>query len=402
MSVDGDLRRSVIGGLVELPRVGAVVAGPGKLPPFVVVDAGQRPVEPAVAYLRDLALSDVSPLTCKSYAYDLLRWFRLLWLLEVGWDHATEAEVALLVGWLRNAPNPQRVRRRAGAPAAGTVNIRTGKPLLKAGYAPRTINHCLSVVWGFYAYNGSFGRGPVLNPVPESAERRQALRHLSPAEPKPVVRRARLRQKVPTAAPRSIPDDRWEELFDAMRNDRDRALLLFYVSSAARASELLGIGLHDIDWAGMRIWVISKGTRARQDIPADPRAFIYLARYFEAEGLPVADEPVFRTLRGESRPVTYWALRRILQRANDRLGTNWTCHDLRHTAATRLVGDPELTLVEVQRILRHANLATVSIYTPVRVEDMFDRLQQHYARPRPQPSYPAGYAADDVAVVFGA
>lgn len=282
MAADGDLRRSVIGGLVELPRVGAVVAGPGKLPPFVVVDALQRPVEPVepvVAYLQDLALSDVSPLMCKSYAYDLLRWFRLLWMLEVSWNRATEAEVALLVGWLRNAPNPQRRRRRAGAPAAGTVNARTGKRLLKAGYAPRTINHCLSVIWGLYAYHGSFGRGPVLNPVPESAQRRQALRHLSPSEPKPVVRRARLRQQVPATASRSIPDNRWEELFDAMRNDRDRALLLFYVSSAARANELLGIGSHDIDWAGMRIWVISKGTRAGQDIPADPRTFVYLARY---------------------------------------------------------------------------------------------------------------------------
>lgn len=216
------------------------------------------------------------------------------------------------------------------------------------------------------------------------------------------MRRARLRQRVPQATPRSIPDSLWDELFDAMRNDRDRSLLLFYVSSAARASELLGIGAHDIDWGGMRIWVVSKGSRARQDIPADPQAFVYLARYFEAEGLPGPNLPVFRTLRGEKRPLTYWALRRILQRANDRLNTNWTCHDLRHTAASRLVSDPALTLAEVQRILRHANLATVSIYTQTRVEDMFDRLQQHYGRPRPEVSYPAGYAADDVSVVFGA
>ncbi|MEU4418577.1 tyrosine-type recombinase/integrase [Nocardia salmonicida] len=402
VATDSELRNAVAEGLTSVPRVGAVIAGPGTVPPFVVVDAQQRLVDPAVQYLRDLALGDVSPLTCKSYGYDLLRWFRLLWLLGMDWDHATEAEVALLVGSLRNGSNPQRVRQRAGTPGPGTVNVRTGKQQLKAGYAPRTINHCLSVICGFYAYHGSFGRGPVLNPVPESTERREALRHLSPLEPKPVVRRARLRQRIPQAAPRSIPDSLWDELFDAMRNDRDRSLLLFYVSSAARASELLGIGAHDIDWGGMRIWVVSKGSRARQDIPADPQAFVYLARYFESEGLPAPGQPVFRTLRGEQRPLTYWALRRILQRANDRLNTNWTCHDLRHTAATRLVSDPALTLAEVQRILRHANLATVSIYTQTRVEDMFDRLQQHYGRPRPEVSYPAGYAADDVSVVFGA
>ncbi|WP_280393622.1 tyrosine-type recombinase/integrase [Nocardia brasiliensis] len=397
---ESNLHSSVMRGVVELPRIGAVVARPGELPPFVVVDAEGSPVEPAVRYLRDLALSDVSPLTCKSYGYDLLRWFRLLWLLEVAWDRATEAEVAVLVGWLRTSPNPQR-RRRPGAAPAGTVNARTGKQLLKSGYAPRTINHCLSVIWGLYAYHGSFGRGPVINPVPESAERRQRLAHLSPLEPKPVVRRARLRQKVPKRQPRSIPDSMWDELFDAMRNDRDRALLLFYVSSAARASELLGVELADIEWGSMRVWVISKGSRVREDVPADPQAFVYLARYFEQQGLPGPGEKVFRTMRGTPRPLTYWALRRILQRANDRLGTNWTWHDLRHTAAIRLVGDPNLTLVEVQRILRHANLATLSVYTQVRVEDIFDRLQEHYARPRPAVSYPAGYDADDVAAVFG-
>jgi hypothetical protein len=34
--------------------------------------------------------------------------------------------------------------------------------------------------------------------------------------------------------------------------------------------------------------------------------------------------------------LTYAALRRTLQRANARLGTNWTLHDLRHTAAMRM------------------------------------------------------------------
>ena len=163
-------------------------------------------------------------------------------------------------------------------------------------------------------------------------------------------------------------------MFDALQNDRDRALLMFYVSSAARASELLGVGMDDVDWGGLRVWVISKGSRAREDIPADPKAFSYLAAYLEQAGLPGPGQPVFRTLRGESRPLTYSALRRILQRANDRLGTNWTWHDLRHTAAIRMVNDPNMKDTEVQRILRHASLATLGIYTVVRVEDMFDTM----------------------------
>lgn len=56
----------------------------------------------------DLALSDMSPLTGRSYGYDLLRWFRILWTLEVDWEHATRSEVDVLVGWMKTARNPQR------------------------------------------------------------------------------------------------------------------------------------------------------------------------------------------------------------------------------------------------------------------------------------------------------
>jgi integrase len=190
-------------------------------------------------------------------------------------------------------------------------------------------------------------------------------------------------------------------LFEAMTCHRDRALIEFYVSSGARASELLGLLGGDVDWAAQRVYVISKGSRARQPVPASPQAFLYLALYLDECGVPAGGEPLWRTRRGgESRPLTYWAMRRVVQRANARLGTNWTLHDLRHTAATRMANDPALTLVEVQTILRHANIQTTGGYLTVRVEDLVDKLAEHYARPRPARSYPAGYQAADIATVF--
>jgi integrase len=396
-----DLRHGLLEGRGSVPVVGEVVAGSASDLPFFVVDGAGREVEPVSAYLRDLRLGDASPLTCRSYGFDLLRWHRLLWCLTIPWDRATEAEVAAMVGWLRVARNPQRERtHRAGTPA-GSVNLRTGKPSLRAGYAPSTINHALSVVHGFYAFHGRFGAGPVVNPVPVSAQRRSALAHRSPLEPVPSARRARLRQKVPKQGPRAIPDALWDELFAAMECDRDRALLEFYVSSGARASELLGVTVEDLDWAGQLVYVVSKGTRLRQPVPASPDAFRYLGRYLATDGLPLPGQPVWRTRRGVRRPMTYWAMRRVLQRANETLGTNWTLHDARHTAATRMAGDEQLTLAEVQAILRHAHLETTGRYLTARVEDLHDKLHEHYSRPRPKRSYPAGYDPDDVKAVFG-
>lgn len=396
-----DLRHELMEGRADVPRVGAVLPARGIHPPFIVVNGYDDEIEPVTAYLRDLALNDCSPLTVRSYGYGMLRWFRLLWLLDVAWEKATEAEVAVLTGWLRTAANPQRGRKRADAPPPGSVNLRTGKPVLRPGYSPRTVNHALSVVSGFYEFQAHQGNGPVVNPVPVSPQRRRALAHRSPLEPKPVLGRARLRQKVPDRPPRSIPDRLWDELFDSMRCERDRALLEFYVSSGARAEELLGIGIEDVDWAGQKIYVISKGSRDRQAVPASPQAFVRLARYLDESGTPAAGEPLWRTRRGADRPMSYWAMRRVIQRANESLGTNWTLHDLRHTAASRMANGGKLTLPEVQAILRHTNIQTTGRYLAVRVEEIFDKLTEHYNAPRVERSYPSGYDADDIAAVFG-
>ncbi|WP_037919710.1 hypothetical protein [Streptomyces sp. PCS3-D2] len=69
-------------------------------------------------FLRHLASGDSSPLTCRSYGYGMLRWFRLLWLWGIGWARATEPEGAVLTGWLRSTATPQRQRHRADTPVS--------------------------------------------------------------------------------------------------------------------------------------------------------------------------------------------------------------------------------------------------------------------------------------------
>ena len=128
------------------------------------------------------------------------------------------------------------------------------------------------MVHGLYEFHRHFGRGPVVNPVPESTSRRRALAHVSPIEAPGKFRRGRLRPKVQPRPIRAIPDAQWDELFARIGCNRDRALQACWVSSGARAEELLGVGLGDIDWQAGKPWVVFKGTRLRQAVPVSPEA----------------------------------------------------------------------------------------------------------------------------------
>ena len=144
---------------LTLPMVGDVVTTGEPDVPFTITDAVGEQVEPVTEFMRDFSAGDASRTSCRSYAYDLLRWWRWLAAIGIAWDQAVRTDVRDLVGWLRAAPNPQRERRRKGSPVPGTVNQRTGKRYLAAGYAATTINHQLAVLATFYDFHLHYGRG---------------------------------------------------------------------------------------------------------------------------------------------------------------------------------------------------------------------------------------------------
>ena len=379
-----DCRRGLMDGTRALAQIGAVSPTEDTGAPFEVRDGTGAAVEPVAEWVRELVLCDLSPRTVRAYCYALLSWFRLLWSLDVAWERATESETSVMVGWFRYAANPQR-RRRAGTAPAGSVNVVTGKPSLSTGYCPSTVNLTLAAVRNFYGFHARWGRGPVANPVPASSQRRRALAHRSPVEPSPSFRRGRYRQRSVDAVPCSIPDDCWTVLIGAMHSDRDRALLECFVGSGARAAEMLGARVEDVDWQAQRLWVVSKGSRVRRMTPLSPDALTALARYVARASIdaPTPRRALWWTERSPQRELTYSAARRVLQRANQQLDTNWSLHDLRHTAAARMMGSGVLTLVEVQVLLGHADIRTTMRYTLPRVEELCVRLQAFYAAPKP-------------------
>ena len=123
---------------------------------------------------------------------------------------------------------------------------------------------------------------PLINPFPaaRSVADEQLNAHHNPMQPwRRPGRPAPYQPKAPKRIPRAIPDERFNELFAALASHRDRALLTFWISTGARAQELLTVVRGRADAAHQLIGVVRKGSRALQVLPASSDAFVWLRLY---------------------------------------------------------------------------------------------------------------------------
>lgn len=388
-------------------RVGQLEATGDPLAPYRLIGPDRLGVEAVSAFFAHLLASGRSPSTLRSYGMDLLRWFRFCWATGIDWDRAdrtTAREFSIL---LQAAPKPVRPHWRHNA----SVEHPAASSKASGPYSAAARAHSETVLRSFYDFHREGGSGPVLNPFPlERGRGRRAHAHHNPMEPVRNERVGLYRPRLPRRLPRAIPDEQFNEIFARLPSNRDRALVAFYVSSGARASELLSVTRARVDPGRQVISVVRKGSGALQELPASPDAFVWLRLYeVEMEGLlpPGRRQPLWWTLRRPFRPLTYHAVHRMFERVNAEAGTTATLHALRHTAAYRLASDPSLPLTDVQFVLGHAKLSTTQLYLTPHQEDVIRRVLAHHAeqtaraveqtRQMPAP----GYRRETLEVLFG-
>jgi site-specific recombinase XerD len=375
--------------------------------PYRIVDGDGVVVEPVVAYFRELQATGRSVATVRSYGMDLLRWFRFLWAIGVGWDRATRVEAREFARWLQVSGKPARPHWRRRERQDVTAGRSSGR-----AYSVSVRAHSETVLRGFYDFHREAGTGPLLNPFPLDRSRRgrRAHAHHNPMDPQRNERTGRYRPTVASRIPRSIPDSEFNEIFARLPSHRDRALVAFFVSTGARAAELLSVTNGGVDPGRQLISVVRKGSGAVQELPASSDAFVWLRLYqVEMDGLVAdgADQPLWWTLRRPCRPLTYHAAHRMFERVNNRAGTTATLHSLRHTAAYRMAEDPMLPLTDVQFVLGHAQLSTTQIYLTPRKQDVIRRVLAHHAeqtqraRERAAVTSAPGYRPESLDVLFG-
>jgi integrase len=391
---------------LAVPLVGSVEETADLGLSFRLIDPAGEPVTAVSDYFRDLQAAGRSTATIRSYGLDLLRWFRFLWAIGIAWNHATRVEARDFCRWMLVAGKPSRPHWRRPNEA---LKRSSGAA---ASYAPSVRAHAETVLRGFYDYHLEAGTGPLVNPFPLDRSRRGARAHAhhNSMEPHRNERSGLYRPRLIDRIPRAVPDAEFNEIFARLPSHRDRALVAFYVSTGARASELLSATQGGVDPGRQLITVTRKGTRAIQELPASSDAFVWLRLYqLEMDGLiPKGKrQPLWWTSRQPVRPLTYHAAHRMFERAGQAAGSTATLHALRHTAAYRMAEDPDLPLTDVQFVLGHALLTTTQIYLTPRKQDVIRRVLDHHAQQirkateRTAPPPAPGYRQETLNVLFG-
>jgi integrase/recombinase XerD len=161
---------------------------------------------------------------------------------------------------------------------------------------------------------------------------------------------------------------------------RDRAMTELLYASGLRVSEMVSLGLADVDLDAGLVTCLGKGSKERR-VPVGRSAVEWVRRYLPARRRMLGDREerrLFVTARGTA--VTrqmYW--RRLVdygERA--RLG-RITPHMLRHTFATHLL-EHGADLRSVQMMLGHGDISTTQIYTHVTNERLREAFRKFHPR----------------------
>jgi len=158
---------------------------------------------------------------------------------------------------------------------------------------------------------------------------------------------------------------------------RDKAMLECMYSTGIRVSELVGLNLEDVDFAGSVIRVRGKGRKERVS-PMGQGAIASIQKYIAVRGGAVKDAlptgPLFVNKHGER--LSTRSVRRKLDKylIEAGLDPDISPHTLRHSFATHMLNHGA-DLRSVQELLGHQSLSTTQIYTHLttsRVKQVYD------------------------------
>jgi integrase/recombinase XerC len=218
--------------------------------------------------------------------------------------------------------------------------------------APATVVRYLAVLSSYYDFLGDNSDGRIKNPVTR-------------------VKRPKIHND---EEPRAVDDETLATLVDGITDVRDKAIVLVYLDSGLRLSELARLNrdsivtrkrtsAKDVVESYGYAEVVGKGEK-RRDVLIGPKAIIALREYIRTSRRNDQNPALF--LSSHRKRISDRAIQHVLDRWCKRLGLQHIhVHQLRHSFATRNV-NAGMSLSVLQSLLGHKYPATSGRYFRIR------------------------------------
>ena len=214
--------------------------------------------------------------------------------------------------------------------------------LLDHGLQPKTINCHLDSIRGFYEYLRDVEGIRIDNPV----RRGYALRLSRPL-------------------PRYVRDEELGKLFRVIQNPRDRAIFMLMLRCGLRVEEVAHLSLRAMDLKRRKLIIEQgKGGKGRV-VYLSNDALDALVHYLRVRCTCRAKK-LFLVEKGpfSGKAISVRGIQKRLEYYAQKAGVKVSCHQLRHTMATKLL-NADADLVTIQDLLGHSRIKTTQRYCKV-------------------------------------
>ncbi|MBU4122499.1 MAG: tyrosine-type recombinase/integrase [Candidatus Omnitrophota bacterium] len=320
---------------------------------YTLVKSNGQSVDESNDFLNKVATLGLSPNTVRTYAYDLLNFFRWLSSANIKFKDITKS---LLLDYIRYQHESFRGENKI---------------------TPATINHRLTVVRSLYQYhfNQAIPSGThMVRPKNVFTEYKRVI----PFFPH---RFSSTRRSVRVKMPRKVvkPLTRIEvaRFMDSFKTWRDIAITAFMLLCGLRSREVITIKLEDVQITEDQVHILGKGRRERVvPLPAD--LVTAIKRYIQLERPENSDNNLFVALKGPHRgkPLTSSGLR-TLYRYHRKISGIYIAnpHRFRHTFGANMAR-AGIPLPALMMLMGHSAIKTTIGYTNISLNDIRDEFHR--------------------------
>jgi integrase/recombinase XerD len=177
------------------------------------------------------------------------------------------------------------------------------------------------------------------------------------------ITRARKEEKAPLVL---FKNEYKALLFEAQGNSRDYAILLTFLKSGIRESELADLQIEDVDFAHNELTVREGKGKKERTIPLMPELRRALGRYIaerERQANIIDEETLFLARNGTSLNPS--SIRKLVKKYYTKAGVRKSgVHTLRHTFSAHNVNNG-MPIADLQKVLGHKKKETTLKYIHV-------------------------------------